>query len=150
MVGCVCGTALMWIHAGVRSAWQESRRRQCSSLAVQWGDTRAGHALMDTYCIHVESELEAEERQYFIRKEAGLKKWICQVVSSQQQPATQIWTHRPGLLSWKGIKYCVYQGLSGNRWFTLMLGLITTQMYSAQTHVNTKVNNILSGRDLSE
>lgn len=71
MGGCVCGTALMWIHAGVCSAWQESRWRQCSSPAVQWGDTRAGHAHTDTYCIHV--ELEAEERQYIKRQETGLQ-----------------------------------------------------------------------------
>lgn len=36
------------------------------------------------------SELEAEERQYFIRQESGCKKRICHVGWNQQQPAAQI------------------------------------------------------------
>lgn len=47
----------------------------------------------------------------------GCQKWRCQVVSSQQHPATQIWAHQPSLLCWK---YCVYQGLSDSKWFNLL------------------------------
>lgn len=69
--GCahVCGTALIRIHAGVRSAWQD-RCRQCCSVRWRTGRTRTyGHILY----IRGVSELEAGEGQYCIRQESGLQ-----------------------------------------------------------------------------
>lgn len=119
---CIRGAALMWIHNGVCSAWQEDCCRQCCSLVARWGGTQAVHAHTVVYCIHVECQRWRQKKDNISSdRRVSCKKRICHVGWNQQQPAAQIWTHQPSLLCWKSITHsCIYYHLSDNRWFNLL------------------------------